>query len=107
MSSNLPTPTSNLIDYDLIRDLSLKMTDLQCQKFHFAGNKFRILGKVSTTVQCIKEGSLSGVNFHIKALVVSDLNKIMDTREYQDSEFFPDQLQNIIGRCIGPQSFQM
>ena len=79
MSSNLPTPTSNLIDYDLIRDLSLKMTDLQCQKFHFAGNKFRILGKVSTTVQCIKEGSLSGVNFHIKALVVSDLNKIMDT----------------------------
>ena len=23
-------------------------------------------------------------------------------REYQDSDFFPDQLQNIIERCIGP-----
>ena len=79
VSSNLPTPTSNLVDYDLVKDLNLKMTDLQCQKYHFAGNRFRILGKVSTTVQCVEEGALSGVNFHIKGLVVSDLNKILDT----------------------------
>ena len=29
------------------------------------------------------------------------------TREYQDLEFFPDQLQTFIERCIGPQRFQM
>ena len=28
-------------------------------------------------------------------------------REYQDSDFFPDQLQTFIERCIGPQRFQM
>ena len=90
VSSNIPTPTSNLIDYDLVKDLSLKMTDLQCRKFYFAGNKFRILGKVSTTVQCIKEGALSGTNFHIKGLVVSDLNKITLCRWCQD-ERVPSQ----------------
>jgi len=79
VSSNLPTPTCNLIDFDLVRDLGLKMTDLQCRKFYFAGNKFRVLGKVSTTVQCIEEGALSGANFHIKGLVVSDLNKTLDS----------------------------
>ena len=62
-----------------IRDLGLKMTDLQCRKFHYAGNKFQVLGKVSTTVQCIDKGYLRGVNFHIKGLVVSDLNKVLDT----------------------------
>jgi len=79
VTSNIPTPTFNLLDFDLIRDLGLKMTDLQCRKFHYAGNKFRILGKVSTTVQCIDKGSLSGVNFHIKGLVVSDLNRVLDS----------------------------
>ena len=28
-------------------------------------------------------------------------------REYQDLDFFPDQLQTFIERCIGPQRFQM
>ena len=31
----------------------------------------------------------------------------MSIRGYQDSEFFPDQLQTFIGRCNGPQRFQM
>ena len=46
----LPTPTASLLDYNLVRDLGLK---LQCQKFSFAGFKMRILGKVSVTVQCV------------------------------------------------------
>ena len=43
----------------------------------------------------------------------NDLNKlfkhcrIISIREYQDSDFFPDQLQTFIERCIGPQRFQM
>ena len=70
VSSSIPTPTSTLLDYDLIKKLGLKMTDIQCRKFFFAGNKMRILGRVSTAVQCVQGGKLSG-NFHIKGLVIS------------------------------------
>ena len=78
VSPNLPTPSSSLLDYDLIKSLGLKLTDLQCKKFHFAGNKFRILGRVSTSVQCIQNGR-SGSNFHLKGFVISDLYKVLDT----------------------------
>ena len=45
VSDNLPTPTSNLLDFDLVKSLGLKVIDLQCRnrKFAFAGNKRRIL----------------------------------------------------------------
>ena len=61
-----------------MRDLGLKMTDLQCQKFSFSGFKMRILGKVSLTAQCIHDGISSGA-FHIKANVILDLAKNLDT----------------------------
>ena len=77
--SNFPLPTSNLLDYDLVQKLGLKMTDIQCRKFHFHGNKFRILGRVSTAVQCVQDGRISGNNYHIKGFVVSDLNQLLDT----------------------------
>ena len=32
---------------------------------------------------------------------------ILHIREYQDMDFFPDQLQTFIERCIGHQRFQM
>ena len=66
------------MDYGLVRDLGLKMTNLQCQKFQFAGHKFRILGSVSITVQCIVEGSMCGTA-RLKADVVLDLAKQLDT----------------------------
>ena len=75
---SIPTPTSSLFDYDLIKSLGLKLTDLQCKKFFYAGNKFRILGRISTTVQCVQNGR-SGSNFHVKGLVIADLNKVLDT----------------------------
>ena len=78
VSPNFSTPTSSLLDYDLIKSLGLKMTDIQCKKFFFAGNRFRILGRVSTTVQCVQDGR-SGSNFHLKGFVISDLNKVLDT----------------------------
>ena len=67
LSSFLPTPTSTLIDYELVKDLNLKMTDLQCRKFHYAGHKMRILGQVTTAVQTIKNGFTEG-NFQISAI---------------------------------------
>ena len=78
VSPNYPTPTSSLFDYDLVKSLGLKLTDLQCRKYFFAGNKFRILGRISTTVQCVQNGR-SGSNFHLKGLVIADLNKVLDT----------------------------
>ena len=78
LSPYLPTPTASLIDYNLVRDLGLKMTDLKCEKFSYGGFKMRILGKVSQSVQCIHNGVSSGY-FHIKANVVKDLEKNFDT----------------------------
>ena len=77
VSPHLPTPTSSLIDYGLVRDVGMKMTDLQYTKLSFCGQKFRILGKVSVTVQTIHNGLASG-NFHLKANVVLDLFKNLD-----------------------------
>jgi len=78
VSTFLPTPSSTLIDFGLVKDLNLKMTDLQCRKFHYAGHKMRILGHVTTAVQTIKNGFSAG-NFQFSAQVVLDLNKNLDT----------------------------
>ena len=63
-SSSLPTPAASLIDHNLVMELGLKITDLQCKKISFAGRKLRLLGKISTTVQCIKDGKLFA-NIHL------------------------------------------
>ena len=78
VSPYLPTPTATLLDYDLVRSLGLKMTDLQCQKFSYSGFKMRILGKISFTAQCIHDGVSNGT-FHIKANVILDLAKNLDS----------------------------
>lgn len=77
-SQQIPVPTLSLIDFYLVQDLGMKIKDIQCSKFTFAGSKLRILGKVSLTVQCVKDGKLQG-NLHIKANVVEDLKKTFDT----------------------------
>ena len=78
MSPHLPTPSSTFIDHHLVKELKLKMTDLQCKKLSYCGKKLRILGKVSCTIQCVKEGNTVG-NFFLKASVVEDLKEHFDT----------------------------
>jgi len=78
VSKEISMPTSTLIDYELVRDLNIKMTDLQCQKFTFAGFKMRILGQICTAVQCVKDGFVAG-SFQLTATVVLDLAKNLDT----------------------------
>ena len=77
-SQRISVPTLSLIDFNLVRDLGMKLKDIQCSQFTFAGHKLRILGKVSQTVQCVKDGKLQG-NIHIKANVVEDLKVTFDT----------------------------
>ena len=73
-----PVPSTSLIDYNLVRDLGLKMEELQCSKFSYGGSRFRILGKISQTVQTIKDGMASGTA-HLRAAVVENLTAIFDT----------------------------
>ena len=78
VSPSLQTPTSSLLDYDLVRSLGLKLTDLQCRKYSLGGSKYRILGRVTTAVQCVQNGKV-GSTFHLKCDVVSDLYTTLDT----------------------------
>jgi hypothetical protein len=54
------------------------MNDLQCRKLFFGGEKLRILGHISTSVQCIVNGSSFG-NVNFKAYVIEDLKKLFNT----------------------------
>ena len=78
VSSNFPTPDVNFIDHKLVAELKLKMSDLQYRKIHFGGHRLRILGKVSTSVQCIRNGMVLG-NLHFKASVVENLYENFDS----------------------------
>ena len=77
-SQKLPVPPVSLIDYNLVRDLGLEVQDLQCTKYTFAGRKFRILGRVSQTLQTIQDGVIAGTA-HVRANVVENLYQAFDT----------------------------
>ena len=77
-SPQLPAPPITFVDYGLVKDLGLRMNDLQCRKLFFASEKLRILGKISTSVQCISDGNPLG-NINFKAHVVEDLKKVFHT----------------------------
>ena len=75
----LPVPSTSLIDYNLVRDLGLKMEELQCSKFSYGGSRFRILGKISQTIQTIKDGVVSGTA-HLSGAMVGNLTATFDTQ---------------------------
>ena len=77
-SKDLPTPATTMIDHSLVMELGLKVTDLQCKKICFAGRKLRLLGKISTTVQCIKDGKMFA-NIHLRGSVVENLKDVIDS----------------------------
>ena len=43
-----PTPAFTMIDHNLVRELGIRMTDMQCVKMRYGGQNLRILGKIST-----------------------------------------------------------
>ena len=77
ISPHIPTPTFTFIDYDFIKKVGLDLTDVQCRPFRYMGHKMRILGQVSTTVQCVQDGKITD-NFRINALVAADLYSLLD-----------------------------
>jgi len=72
VSPTNPTPSSTLIDHNLVRELGLKISDLQCKKFYFGGEQLRVLGTISTTVQCVLDGFVCG-SFQFRANVIEHL----------------------------------
>ena len=75
--TSLPTPTVTYVDHKLVAELKLRISDLQCSRLHYGSKKLRILGRISTSVQCIEDGIVSG-NLHMKALVVENLCENFD-----------------------------
>ena len=85
-SQKLPVPTTSLIDFNLVSELGLKMSDLQCSKFSYGGHKFRILGRISQTVQTITDGVISGT-VHMRASVVEGLRSVFDSHGIAGKKF--------------------
>ena len=77
-SPHFPTPAATFIDHHLVKELGIKMNDIQCKKISFCGQKLRLLGKISCSMQCVKDGAILG-NFHLKASVIENLNHHFDT----------------------------
>merc|ERR1719154_445672 len=77
-SPHFPTPEATFIDHLLVKELGLKMNDIQCKKISFCGQKLRLLGKISCSIQCVKSGAIVGT-FHLKANVIENLNIHFDT----------------------------
>ena len=105
----LPVPSTSLIDYNLVRDLGLKMEELQCMKFSYGGSRLRILGKISQTIQTIKDGVVSGTA-HLSAAVVENLTATFDTHSIAGKkmtellEKHVDTNHSTEARCGSPSS---
>ena len=85
ISPTFPLPTTSLIDFSLVDKLALPITDVQYRKLIYCGHKMRIVGKVSVTVQCVKDGSTAD-NVHIRAFVVLDLHNNLDVDSIASSK---------------------
>ena len=99
-SQSLPVPSVSLIDFNLVNDLNLKMSDLQCAKFSFGGQKLRILGRISQTVQTITDGVITGT-VHIRANVVEDLRKTFDCHSIAGKKM-TEMLSQEIAATVSP-----
>ena len=78
VSTHLPTPNSTYIDHLLCAELGLRLSDIQCKKMSFAGQKLRLLGKISCTVQCVLDGNIFG-SYQLKANVIENLYQHFDS----------------------------
>ena len=63
VSPSFPVPTSSLIDFNLVQQPSIPLSNIQYKKFNYNNTKLRIVGQISVTAQCVKSGVLSG-NVH-------------------------------------------
>ena len=88
VSPNLPTPTSSYLDHQLVKELGLKMTGISCKKLSFGGKKLRILGKVSFTAQCVKDGNEFGT-IHFKGSVIEDLRQHFESHGIAGARLSP------------------
>ena len=74
VSPKLPSTPETLLDYDMVREIGLKMKELQCKRFNYGGYQMRVFGTVTTTVQCIQDGEMCGTTT-IRADVIQNLAK--------------------------------
>lgn len=101
VSPHLPTPTSSYLDHHLVMELGLKMTEIGCKKISFAGKKLRVLGKVSFTAQCVKDGNVFGT-IHFKGSVVEDLRQHFDSHGIAGTKMSSLLLGDATTSCSSP-----
>ena len=56
-SPNLPVPSTSYIDFGLVDKLGLPISDIKYRKLTYCGKKMRIVGKISITVQSVRQCS--------------------------------------------------
>ena len=76
-SPNIPTPSTTYLDYHLVRELGLKVTNLMYEKMTYCGAKLRKIGMISVTAQCLIDGRALG-SVSLKANVVLGLTEAVD-----------------------------
>ena len=76
-SSNLPHGEYNLIDMDLVLRMKIPLQRIKVERYSVLGQSMRAVGYVSQTVQCVRQGKVSG-NIHFQAKVVRDLFAMFD-----------------------------
>ena len=76
-SSQLPHADYNLIDLDLVNKMKIPLQKIKVSRFSIQGQTMRSVGFISQTVQCVRNGKISG-NIHIQAKVIRDLYSLFD-----------------------------
>ena len=76
-SSILPHGEYNLIDLDLVLKLKIPLQRIRVERYSIMGETMRAVGYVSQTVQCVRQGRVSGT-IHIQAKVIRDLYSLYD-----------------------------
>ena len=76
-SSMLPHQEYNLMDLELVNRMKIPLQKIKVERCSILGQTFRSVGFVSQTVQCVRQGKISG-NIHITARVVRDLLHELD-----------------------------
>ena len=74
---HLPHEEYNLMDLDLVNRMKIPLQKIKVERCSIMGQTFRSVGFVSQTVQCVRQGKISG-NIHITARVVRDLLPELD-----------------------------
>ena len=93
-SSILPHGEYNLIDLDLVLKMKIPLQRIKVERYSVMGESMRAVGFVSQTIQCVRQGRVSG-NIHLQAKVVRDLYSMYNVDCIASRKTFT----RLVGKC--------